>query len=575
LSKNFWLSRAKIIAPRAAYTTNRAQRERCSRAKTNRAVHPLSPEALAPITLNTMTTHMHTFIHDLASFSEENHQERTLALDRARLFICTSADEFDTLWNGLCDVEVSRLRGAAELLQVWMTHWQQARKKNRREGKIFSYDDANLDSVARLYAHLPREFALRERLLEGLAWGASAPELELFVKLLLQDPPHDERALGLVLSPLFRQEAYPVEALFPRLLAALENPQLAASVLDLANYLTSAQRVPEHPAADRRAMMAHLLGELAQRLQQLEEHPERLGASPQQLSQVVAHGVSLAVALCHALALLNATEAIPKFMQILELRHRRLRTEAAGALAKLGEKTGAEELLKLAAEPVARLRVLAYAEELGMLNKVAPQWTTPAAKAEAELVLWLAEPSQYGVPPAECELIDQRSQFWPSYEEPVECFLFRFQYRFATGDTLAEYANVGIVGPLVRSISADLTTLPVDDVYAIFAGWHVEHEDIFEVESHLLSESQGIEAARLERRLKDHGCEEIRPLMLAYFFNEKGLVAKVRHQGKVAIAMATHDDFLCYPEQSRSLGPNEVLYLYRGRKLLSEFNAEI
>jgi hypothetical protein len=517
---------------------------------------------------------MQTFIHDLSRFSEENHQDRTLALDRAQNFCGTDSTEFATLWEGLCAIDVERIAAAEELFQIWIQHWHLARKKNRSAEKNFSCDDDLWQQIEKLFAHLPRTFAPRYRLLEGLAWGGSRAELDLFGKLLLHDPPTDERTLGWMLSPLFLHEQYDPAALFPNLLAALAQPTLAASVLDLANFLTKKRRIPQHPCEDRRAAIIQLLGELAQRLQQLEEHPERLGASPQELSQVVAHGVALAVALCHALALMQATEAIPKLMQAMELRHRRLRTEAAGALAQLGDKTGEAELLKLAAEPVARLRVLAYAEELALLNKLDAQWLTPAARAEAELVLWLAEPAQYGVPPVECECIDQRSQHWPSYEESIDCFLFRFRYRFFTNEGLAEYANIGIVGPLVRSISADLTSLPVEDVYAIFAGWHVEHDDIFEVEAHLLSDSQGIEAARLERRLKDHGCESIRPLLLGYFFNEKALVARVRLAGSDTIALATHDDFLSFPAGERSLGPNEILYLYRGRKMLREFNPE-
>ena len=51
-------------------------------------------------------------------------------------------------------------------------------------------------------------------------------------------------------------------------------------------------------------------------------------------------GVGLAVALCDALAQIGNKEAIGKLYQAMDLSHRRLRTEAAAALAKLGEEAG-------------------------------------------------------------------------------------------------------------------------------------------------------------------------------------------------------------------------------------------
>src|SRR6185312_3349414 len=129
-----------------------------------------------------------------------------------------------------------------------------------------------------------------------------------------------------------------------------------------------------------------------------------------------------------ALALIGDKSAVGKLYQALRVGHRRLRTEAAAALARLGEAQGADELAQLAAEPIARLRVLAYTDELGLKEKIDPQYTTAVARAEAELCVWLAEPTQYGVPPTSCELFDCRRQHWPGFDDPVDCFLFQFQY---------------------------------------------------------------------------------------------------------------------------------------------------
>ena len=68
--------------------------------------------------------------------------------------------------------------------------------------------------------------------------------------------------------------------------------------------------------------------------------------------------------------------------------------EAAAALARLGDEDGKQELVALAAEPVARLRVLAYARELNLLDEVEENYRSPVAEAEAELCAWLAEPTR-------------------------------------------------------------------------------------------------------------------------------------------------------------------------------------
>ncbi len=61
-------------------------------------------------------------------------------------------------------------------------------------------------------------------------------------------------------------------------------------------------------------------------------------------------------ALCDTLALMDCQPAIGKLHQALSLRHRRVQTEAAYALARLDQEIGRQTLIGLAAEPVARLR---------------------------------------------------------------------------------------------------------------------------------------------------------------------------------------------------------------------------
>ena len=218
-----------------------------------------------------------------------------------------------------------------------------------------------------------------------------------------------------------------------RLLAALQHLSLAAPVLDLSNYLVRTHRVNRHPGHDRLDELVTLLGNIVQRLSKLEESPGNAGEYLEVIRHQVDEGVALVVALCDALALIGDPRAIGKLYQAMELAHRRIRVEAAAALAKLGETAGASALVALAAEPVVRLRVLHSAQELGLSDQVDPQYTTDTARAEAMVALELAQPTFFGIPPAELQLVDDRTQFWPGYEEPIRCYLFRYAYRFAAG----------------------------------------------------------------------------------------------------------------------------------------------
>ena len=87
---------------------------------------------------------------------------------------------------------------------------------------------------------------------------------------------------------------------------------------------------------------------------------------------------------------------------------------------------------------------------------------------------------------------------------------------------------------VVPNLHADrLADLPPDDIYAAFAGWHVQHEDIYEAPVDSLSDPQRLDAVRLERRLRDAGYDAIVPQTLGCFFGDKALVATAMyHSGR-------------------------------------------
>ncbi len=408
------------------------------------------------------------------------------------------------------------------------------------------------------------------RLLQWLATTATREDLRELTECVVERSPSDSQAAALALTPLFQRRDYDPTALFPRLFAALQHLSIAAPVLDLSNYMLRVGMVSQHPAAGRGAELGSLLGSLVQQLARVAESPQSFSESPDALGRKVDECVALVVALCDALALIGNRDAIGKLYQALELGHRRIRTEAAAALARLGESHGVDALVRLAAEPVARLRVIAHAEELTVADKIDPQYLTELARAEAHVALELAQPAFFGLPPAALELVDSRTLFWPGFEEPVGCFLFRYEYHFEGG----QYSNIAIAGPLVHAFAADLSDLPPDDIYAAYAGWHVEDESVFEVPLDAPTVTQRAEAERYERRLRDDDYEAIQSVMLGYFFGDRLLVARARRQGVAGIAVVDQQGIEWYPlrTQRHRIGPQEAFCIYKGRRLLRSFN---
>lgn len=440
----------------------------------------------------------------------------------------------------------------------------------REDASPLVLSDGLLAQAAAVCRHWGPQLRARSYLLCWFTAVRTPAALRTWTELLVAAPPTDPDFVAAIFGPLFQHRDYDPSALFPALLDGLKHVSLAAAILDLSNFLLRERIVPRHPAAARVQELSLLLAGLVGRLGQIETEPPREGSDVEAVSRQVKEGISLAVALCDALALIGDKAAVGKLYQALELSHRRLRAEAAAALARLGEEAGKQILVQLAEEPVIRLRVLAYAEELELLDQVAPQYKTSQAKAEADLALWLAQPAQMNVPPSRCELVDSRRQAWPGYDEPVDCFLFRFVYAFQD----SEFCNIGIAGPLTHAFAADLADLPPDDIYAAFAGWHVDHEDIYEVAVDSLDDIQRVDVARLERRVRDAGYDAIVPTVLGFLLGDKALVATAMYQGVPGIVVADRQQCAWWPRRGslRPIDADVAYCIYKGRKLLRAFN---
>jgi hypothetical protein len=430
-----------------------------------------------------------------------------------------------------------------------------------------------VEKIKRFYSLLGPKVASRHHLLLSLASSEQPDDLEVLVDLLLDDPPVGEDSLAQVFVPLFRAPPELVLKILPRLMTGLENPQIASFVLDLANFLYRHHRLLEYPATGRGRQLVRLLEGLVAGLEKLQSSAESAVSASSQDRTPAAEGLPLVISLCDALALMGEETAIPILESVLELKHRRVRVEAAAALARLGDESGAAQLVELAAEPVARLRVLAYAEELDIQDRLPEEFSTPVAVAQAELVSHLAAPNQFGVPPTTCELVDSKTLYWPGFEEPRACFLFRFTYQAVDRQQETFYSNIGIAGPLSHYFMADLEQLELEDAYAIFAGWQAEHGEIFEQDYTSLRERDCLRMDRMVFDLEAADYGHVSPVVAASFFGEDVLVARAQKDGIDGVVVYDQRDTNWFPATSdRPLEPADAINLYKGRRLLGSFN---
>jgi hypothetical protein len=509
-------------------------------------------------------------LRDLDRIAELDISEREEAIRRSGWMGQATGDDIEAILRAVLSrpPELNKLQ---DLLLTAVFRQVLARQRGAADQAApLPLNDSLLARAADLCRYWGPQVKARSYLLCWFTAARNPSALATWTELMVSDPPVDSDFVAAIFGPLFQHRDYDPAALFPALLDGLKHISLAAAILDLSNFMMRERIVLQHPAAGRVQEISLLLAGLVGRLGRLETTPPAEGADIESASRQVKEGISLAVSLCDALALIGDQSAVGKLYQALELSHRRLRAEAAAALAKLGEETGEQVLIQLAEEPVIRLRVLAYAEELGILDRIEAQYRTEQAKAEADLALWLAQPSQMNLPPTRCELVDARQQAWPGYDDLVACFLFRFVYAFQD----SEFSNVGIAGPLTHAFAADLADLSPDDIYAAFAGWHVDHEDIYELSVDSLSDAQRVEVARLERRLRDAGYDAIVPTILGSFLGDKALVATAMYQGMPGIAVADQLQCAWWPRRGslRPIDADVAYCIYKGRKLLRAFN---
>jgi hypothetical protein len=391
--------------------------------------------------------------------------------------------------------------------------------------------------------------------------------IRMGVDLLLQQPPDAWTSASLALSPLLQYDDWDHLIVFPRVFDTA-NPSILSSALDIANHLFTHQKIDSHPAKERYSLFVKLLGEIVQRLGILEENPVKFGDSAESIQRILFDSVSLCVSLCHTMSVIGDSACIGKLNQALDLKHRRIRTEAAFALGRLGEQHGIDTLVEMAIDPAVRTRVLAYAEELGCIDKIDEKYRSVLAIAESHLAQWLAQVENMGLPPTRIELLEQRTLPWPGFESPQECFLFRFGY----GMRDSEFSNVGFAGPTSKAFSQDLANVSMDDAFAIFAGWDIEHPEVYETPANRLSTSDDTLVHEWGQSLQGEKFDSVEPAFLANFFGNRVLVGLGEKGGRKQPFAFDGKELVSLPSLNQS--PDSLTltyYLWRGREFFQTF----
>lgn len=508
---------------------------------------------------------------ELPAFAAMPRGEQALWLRRVRRLTFAWPDDAMRLFRGLIGVE-SLDQG--ELDEAASALISQLAPPGGAQPAARVWNLELLVSTETLASRLGRSPKANSQLLRTLALSDDPAVLAVWVRQLLAMPAGSAKDIDASLVPLFQRRTYPVDAIFPALLDGLAQPVLAAAIIDLANYLHRGRRTSRHPAADRAAQLTALIGELAQRLQRLEEHPPAALGEHQLATTILQESVPLLIALCDAVALIESKDAIGKLNQVLELRHRRLRTEAACALARLGEKSGVKALVELTKEPVVRSRALAYLDEVGATDEAPVEMRTSVARGEGDLAAWLAAPAQFGLGPQRIELLESQTMQWPGYDEPIDCHLFSFEYVLPQGS----FSGIGLAGPVSHAFGVDLQDYPPADIFAIYSGWHADHAELRETHHLDFTAPQRSTADRWRRRLLDTGYADARIVKVGHFFGEQHFVFEAeRYEGDdrsrgVVVVDGEEPHWYRQPATSQPPGERELYWLHRGRKLLAHFN---
>ena len=139
-----------------------------------------------------------------------------------------------------------------------------------------------------------------------------------------------------------------------------------------------------------------------------------------------------------------------------------------------------------------------------------------------------------------------------------------------------ELSGIGMAGPLVHSFSADLQDLSLSDLYAAFAGWQAEHEDIYEVPPEKLGPSEAAALRRVCDELRQQEFDAIEMVTIGHFFGQTVTVATATRADQPGTVIYQPDRISWCPQGNpqRPIDSSLAYNIYKGRILLRMFNPE-
>ena len=334
--------------------------------------------------------------------------------------------------------------------------------------------DRVIDGLQEIYSLLAMTSLGRGYILAWMARTKHRNAFSWFVDQVVENPPVDPNALSVAFAPLLTTQDWNHGVLFQKLFSNITDSLSINLAIDVANNLFRKGHHP-HPLTDYRVELVELLNSIVDRLEILQKSvPENVEVARSN-AVTVDESVAFITSIADALRLIGDRQTVGPLKRVMELEHRRIQCEASVALASLKDPDGIKTLIALAEEPVVRKRVLSYAKELELDKNINAKFKTPAAIAESGFVEWLTRQEIFGVPPSECKLIDERLQYWPGFENAIPCMLF--EYAYTAGEN--RFESIGIGTPCTFAFKSDLTSLSADDCYKVFAGFDLEHDEVF------------------------------------------------------------------------------------------------
>jgi hypothetical protein len=151
--------------------------------------------------------------------------------------------------------------------------------------------------------------------------------------------------------------------------------------------------------------------------------------------------------------------------------------EAAWASARIGSESGMKFLVRLCLDRNFSTTARTYLEELGRDDLIPDAANEPAFRAMAEMCDWLSHPQEFGRPPDEIELYDNRELFWPPTNDVRQLWLFKYRF-IADSPSESDDCGLGLFGSTTFSLFDETNPdMSPEDAYALHCCWELEIND--------------------------------------------------------------------------------------------------